>query len=86
MYPNGIEVYKASNLDMNRTALLIPAFCGSIRPELIRIFLKETKLEEVEIWDCLYIPYTQNEKRRKFIQESTKQRGEETGKLQSYAA
>jgi hypothetical protein len=77
---------RGSIKDMNRTALLIPALCGSIRPELISIFLKETKLEEVEKWDCLNIPYTQNEKRRKFIQENTKQRGQESGKLHSYAA
>jgi hypothetical protein len=47
---------RGSIKDMNRTALLIPALCGSIRPELINIFLKETKLEEVEKWDCLNIP------------------------------
>jgi len=77
---------RGSIKDMNRSALLIPALCGSIRPELINIFLKETKLEEVEEWDCLNISYTQNEKKRKFIQENTNQKSRESSKLYSYAA
>lgn len=59
---------RGAMVDMNRTVLLIPALCGKIEAATILPLLERTPHSAIESWDRQNIPYTQNRRRRHFLQ------------------
>ena len=52
---------------MNRSALIIPAFCGNLSADTIRESLNTARHADLEAWEAENIPYTMRKKRQEFF-------------------
>lgn len=64
-FKNAIE--RSPRADINRTALLIPIFCGNLDESVINEALNQTKHKELKKWEEENIPYTLRKERQKFF-------------------
>lgn len=64
-YKHVIE--RSAQADINRTALLIPALCGTIDEITINNAFNNAKTEDINKWEEENIPYTVQKKRSEFL-------------------
>lgn len=65
-FKNAIE--RSPQSDINRTALLIPVFCGNLDESVINETLNQTKHKELKKWEEENIPYTLRKERQDFFE------------------
>jgi hypothetical protein len=74
---------RGSMLDMNRSVLLIPALCSAPKPRVVGDALSTTQHRDIESWDRINIPYTQNRRRRNFLHKKSATWVPKTGNIHS---
>ena len=67
-------IERSPQADMNRTALLIPALCGSLDKRTIATALHLASQRDLQMWEEENIPYTVRKKRHAFFNESESQK------------
>jgi hypothetical protein len=77
---------RSPQADMNRSALLIPALCGSLDKVAIENALAQTRHDDLKTWEHENIPYTVRKKRRAFFENLNKIQSQIPGKLSGVSA
>ena len=67
-------IERSPQADMNRTALLIPALCGSLDKRTIATALHLASQRDLQRWEEENIPYTVRKKRQAFFKENESQK------------
>lgn len=67
-------IERSPQADMNRTALLIPALCGSLDKRTIATALHLASQRDLQMWEEENIPYTVRKKRQAFFKENESQK------------
>lgn len=67
-------IERGPQADMNRTALLIPALCGSLDKRTIAVALHLASQRDLQMWEEENIPYTVRKKRQAFFKENESQK------------
>jgi len=67
-------IERSPQADMNRTALLIPALCGSLDKRTITTALHLTSQRDLQMWEEENIPYTVRKKRQAFFKPNESQK------------
>jgi len=67
-------IERSPQADMNRTALLIPALCGSLDKTTISLALNLASHRDLQMWEEKNIPYTVRKKRQAFFNENESQK------------
>jgi len=67
-------IERSPQADMNRTALLIPALCGSLDKRTIATALHQASQRDLQMWEEENIPYTVRKKRQAFFKENESQK------------
>jgi hypothetical protein len=67
-------IERSSHADMNRSTLLIPAFCGIHNEQELTDVLTKTRHKDLKSWEDKNIPYTMRRKRQAFFNSGDSQK------------